>query len=102
MPQGIGDVRVFRRKMRTFEYHWAQARKKAGFEWARIHDLRHFFGCYLASHGERSEVIAKLMGHSNINSTALYARFDDDTLIESINAFSVRKTSANFKSMDVT
>jgi len=88
-------------KTRTFRYHWAQARKRAGFEWARIHDLCHFFGSYLASHGKRREVIAKLMGHTNINSTALYARFDDDTLIESINAFTVRKTSANFQSMVV-
>ena len=98
IPQGIGDIRVFKTSMDTLKYHWARARKKAGFEWARIHDLRHFFGSYLASHGERREVIAKLMGHSDINSTALYARFDDDTLIESINAFTVRKVSANLKS----
>jgi len=97
MPQGIGDVPVFRLNVHTFKKQWRQARKKAGFEWARIHDLRHFFGSYLASHGERREVIAKLMGHRNLNSTALYARFDDDTLIDSINAFTVRKVSANLK-----
>ena len=101
IPQGIGDTRVFRMPKTIFKKRWQQARGKAGFDWARVHDLRHFFGSYLASHGERREVIAKLMGHSSINSTALYARFDDDTLIESINAFSVRKTSANFISMDV-
>ena len=98
MPQGIGDVRVFRMQKRTFQCYWEQARKKAGFEWARVHDLRHFFGSYLASSGKRREVIAKLMGHTNMNSTALYARFDDDTLIDTIDAFTVRKTSANFKS----
>ena len=97
IPQGIGNVRVFRMQKRTFQCHWEQARKKAGFEWARVHDLRHFFGSYLASHGERREVIAKLMGHRDLNSTALYARFDDDTLIESINAFTVCKVSANLK-----
>ena len=98
IPQGIGDMRVFRMAEQTFRRRWQKSRKKAGFEWARIHDLRHFFGSYLASHGERREVIAKLMGHSDINSTALYARFDDDTLIESINAFTVRKVSANLNS----
>ena len=97
IPQGIGDARVFGMRRRTLHYHWAQAREKAGFEWARIHDLRHFFGSYLACNGERREVIAKLMGHTNMNSTALYARFDDDTLIDTINAFTVRKTSANLK-----
>jgi len=102
IPQGIGDVRVFRMKTKpTFHYYWEQARRKAGFEWARVHDLRHFFGSYLASHGERREVIAKLMGHTNMNSTALYARFDDDTLIESINAFTARKTPANFQSRGI-
>ena len=97
IPQGIGDTRVFRMQLRTFDCHWQRARKKAGFEWARVHDLRHFFGSYLACNGERREVIAKLMGHSDIKSTALYARFDDDTLIDTINAFTVRKTSAILK-----
>ena len=77
IPQGIGDVRLFRMKKSGFHYHWDRARKKAGFEWLRVHDLRHFFGSYLASHGERREVIAKLIGHANMNSTALYARFDE-------------------------
>ena len=94
IPKGIGDIGLFRMKRRTFQYYWDQARRKAGFEWIRIYDLRHFFGSYLASHGERREVIAKLMGHADMNSTALYARFDDDALKDCINAFTVRKTFA--------
>lgn len=91
IPQGIGDMLVFRMREHTFRRQWKQACKMAGFEWARVHDLRHFFGSYLASNGKRREVIAKLMGHTNMDSTALYARFDDDALIDTIDAFTVRE-----------
>ena len=76
--------------------------KRGYLEWARLHDLRHFFGSYLASNGVRREVIAELMGHKSIVSTALYARFDDDILKDGIETFSVRKSSANIRMWDST
>ena len=93
VSRGIGDTPVFTIKQTPLFRRWDKARKAAGYEWARFHDLRHFYGSYLACNGVRREVIAKLLGHRDLASTARYARFDDQTLIEATETF-VGKVSA--------
>jgi len=39
----------------------------------RIHDLRHTYGSNLVSNGVSLYIVAKLMGHSDIKATEIYA-----------------------------
>jgi integrase len=48
----------------------------------RFHDLRHTFGCRLASGGVSIQVIAKAMGHSSVQMTERYARPSEESLRE--------------------
>lgn len=55
---------------------WARITKNACIENLRIHDLRRTFGSYMAMNGENQYVIAQLLGHKDLRSTAFYARLD--------------------------
>lgn len=46
----------------------------------RFHDLRHTFGCRLASGGVSIQVIARAMGHSSVQMTERYARPSEESL----------------------
>jgi integrase len=46
----------------------------------RFHDLRHTFGCRLASAGVSLQVIAKAMGHASIRMTERYARPSEEAM----------------------
>jgi len=97
VPRGLGDSKLFPKiASGTLRATWVRARNEVGLDWVRFHDLRHFFASYLASTGVRREVIAEILGHKSILSTARYARFDDNTLKDAMKSF-VRKPSANKK-----
>lgn len=98
VPKGIGDSAVFRIKKTPLFYRWNKARIMAGLAWARFHDLRHFFASYLASQGVRREVIAELMGHKDMRSTARYARFDDQALKDATAVFCCQTVAKENKS----
>lgn len=52
------------------------------------HVGRHTFACLLIQKGLPLEVIAKALGHSNTNTTKIYAKLLDKTVVETIrNAF---------------
>jgi integrase len=52
---------------------WAKVTKRAGLDGLRMHDLRHTFASWAIGRGEGLPVIAKLLGHANVASTARYA-----------------------------
>ncbi len=52
---------------------WEVVRERAGIEKARIHDCRHSFASRALALGESLPAIAKLLGHSQIQTTARYA-----------------------------
>lgn len=58
--------------------------KKAGIK-ARLHDLRHSFGTHLRMAGVQLDVIQKLMGHTDIKTTQIYAKIVDETLKQEAN-----------------
>ena len=60
----------------TTYWHWV--RKRAGVEDVRIHDLRHSFASRALAVGESLSMIGRLLGHTDIGSTARYAHLTRD------------------------
>jgi len=52
---------------------WRRFRKLAGIEDVRIHDLRHSFASFAVSKGMSLALIGRLLGHSQVQTTARYA-----------------------------
>jgi integrase len=79
-----GDI-VFAVGKDGLRFHWAAIRKTARLSDVRLHDLRHSFASILASGGASLPEIGKLLGHSNIGTTARYAHLAVDPLRELAN-----------------
>ena len=58
--------------------YWHRVRRRAGVEDVRIHDLRHSFASRALAIGESLALIGRLLGHSDIGSTARYAHLARD------------------------
>ena len=52
---------------------WQRIRKRAGIEDVRIHDLRHSFASNAVAQGMSLPMIGKLLGHTQVQTTARYA-----------------------------
>ena len=61
---------------------WRTVRVRAGLDDLRIHDLRHSFASRALALGETLPVIGKLLGHSDIETTARYAHLARDSIQE--------------------
>ena len=61
---------------------WMIICSRAGLEGVRIHDLRHSFASRALALGESLTMIGKLLGHSQIKTTARYAHLARDTVRE--------------------
>ncbi|MGR3449419.1 MAG: tyrosine-type recombinase/integrase [Paracoccus sp. (in: a-proteobacteria)] len=65
---------------------WARVQKDCGLEDVRIHDLRHTFASLLVSGGASLEMIGKLLGHSQMQTTLRYAHLMDSPLRAGVDA----------------
>src|SRR5262249_53145016 len=61
---------------------WERICKAARIAGLRVHDLRHSHASYLVSAGFSLPVIARLLGHSHVETSARYAHLFDDPLRE--------------------
>ena len=61
---------------------WRRVRARAGLDDVRIHDLQHSFASRALALGETLPVIGKLLGHSDIETTAHYAHLAPDSVHE--------------------
>jgi integrase len=52
---------------------WQRVRARAGFKDVRIHDLRHTFASTAVASGQGLPMIGKLLGHTQVQTTARYA-----------------------------
>jgi len=65
---------------------WRRIQAEAGIEDVRIHDLRHTFASLLVSGGASLEMIGKLLGHSQMQTTQRYAHLMDSPLRAGVDA----------------
>ena len=56
----------------ALRYVWDEARRRAGIEDVRMHDLRHSYATHAAMGGIGMAVIAQLLGHSTVWTTVRY------------------------------
>jgi len=57
---------------------WRRVRARAGLKDARIHDLRHTFASTAVAAGQGLPMIGKLLGHTQVQTTARYAHLAAD------------------------
>ena len=69
--------------MRDLRDAWETIRSRAGLHDVRLHDLRHSFASRALALGESLPMIGKLLGHSQIETTARYAHLARDSVRES-------------------
>jgi integrase len=67
-----------RRYLADLQHPWQRIRKLAGLENLRIHDLRHSFASGGLALGEGLPMIGKLLGHTQVQTTARYAHLAAD------------------------
>jgi integrase len=65
---------------------WCVIQKAVGIAEVRIHDLRHTFASLLVSGGASLEMIGKLLGHSQMQTTQRYAHLMDSPLRAGVDA----------------
>ena len=69
---------------------WRRIRARAGLDDVRIHDLRHSFASGGLLVGEGLPMIGKLLGHTQVQTTARYAHFANDPVKSAANRIASR------------
>ena len=59
---------------------WRRIRARAGLDNARVHDLRHTFASFAVSGGQGLPMIGKMLGHTQVQTTARYAHLATDPI----------------------
>ena len=62
---------------------WDRARREAGIEDVRLHDLRHTHASHAVMNGVPVPVVARLLGHSDVRTTLRYAHLGDREIEQS-------------------
>ena len=63
---------------------WRRARKAAGVDDVRLHDLRRTVGSWLAQAGNSLHLIGRVLDHTSPATTAVYARFGEDQVRQAL------------------
>ena len=75
--------RVPGRPMRNLDDPWQVIRERAGLENLRLHDCRHSYASRALALGESLPMIGRLLGHTQVETTARYAHLARDRVHES-------------------
>ena len=59
---------------------WRTLRREAGIEDVRLHDLRHTFASHAVMNGVPVPVVSRLLGHTSVQMTLLYAHIGDQDI----------------------
>ena len=77
-------------RMSDLQRPWVAIRKRAGLEDMRLHDCRHSFASRALALGESLPTIGRLLGHSQVQTTARYAHLARDSVHEAARRVSDR------------
>jgi integrase len=77
----------------TIKHSWQKARKDAGLQGLRLHDLRHTAASQMANSGVPLFTISILLGHSDLKSSSRYSHLADSTLMAAAEAGASRMSS---------
>ena len=72
------------------QHPWRRIRARAGLDDVRIHDLRHSFASGGLLVGEGLPMIGKLLGHTQVQTTARYAHLANDPVKSAANRIASR------------
>ena len=72
------------------QHPWRRIRTRAGLDDVRIHDLRHSFASGGLLVGEGLPMIGKLLGHTQVQTTARYAHLANDPVKSAANRIATR------------
>ena len=72
------------------QHPWRRIRERAGLKDVRIHDLRHSFASGGLLVGEGLPMIGKLLGHTQVQTTARYAHLANDPVKSAANRIASR------------
>lgn len=83
LPQLPGNPYVFAgavpgQYVTDLQKPWRRIRARAGLQGVRIHDLRHTYASNAVSSGMPIQMVGRLLGHSQIQTTMRYAHLADD------------------------
>lgn len=78
--------------VRNIKRSWTTARRLAGLNDIRLHDLRHTFGTRLDRSGFTQAQIARMLGHQQVHTTYRYTNPDRELLEDVRAAIDSRKT----------
>ena len=73
---------------------WDAVTKQADLTGVRLHDLRHTYASFGAGGGLGLPIIGRLLGHSQLTTTARYAHLDNDPLRRASEAIAGRIAAA--------
>ncbi|WP_247457526.1 site-specific integrase [Bradyrhizobium sp. 2] len=82
------------------QHPWRRIRKAAGLSDVRIHDLRHTFASGGLLVGEGLAMIGKLLGHTQVQTTARYAHLASDPVKQAATKISDRLALALFGTVE--
>ena len=88
LPRAVGNPWVFPgrrrgRHLRSIDDAWKIVRARAALDDVRLHDLRHSYASRALALGETLPMIGKLLGHSQMETTARYAHLARDSIRDS-------------------
>ena len=88
LPRAAGNPWVFPgrgrgRHLRSIDDAWKIVRGRATLDDVRLHDLRHSYASRALALGETLPMIGRLLGHSQMETTARYAHLARDTIRDS-------------------
>lgn len=85
LPRVAGNPYVIAGKVEgryatDFQYPWRRLRARAGLESVRIHDLRHTYASNAVSSGKPIQMVGRILGHTQLQTTMRYAHLADDAV----------------------
>lgn len=102
IPRIVGNPYVIAGKkekshLTDLQHPWRRIRKAARLDDVRIHDLRHTFASEGLLVGEGLPMIGKLLGHTQVQTTARYAHLASHPIKQAATRISDRLASAMFE-----